>query len=93
MFNPLPALAPLSLALLSFGFGETRLLFVPIEAVVRLFAIAELQRFESLSETHGLVGRNYRLTARRYVRHISSPSALPALISGMRIGRAFACRT
>nr|WP_246548382.1 ABC transporter permease subunit [Ancylobacter oerskovii] len=93
MLNPLPAIALLPLALLWFGLGEVSLLFVLINAVVWPFALAALQGFESVPETHRLVGRNYGLKGPAYVRQILIPSALPALISGMRVGWAFAWRT
>ncbi|WP_246546263.1 ABC transporter permease [Ancylobacter defluvii] len=93
MLNPLPAIALLPLALLWFGLGEASLLFVLINAVVWPFALAALQGFEGVPETHRLVGRNYGLTGAAYVRQILIPSALPAVISGMRVGWAFAWRT
>jgi len=93
MLNPLPAIALLPLAMLWFGLGEKSLLFVLVNAVVWPFALAALQGFEGVPETHRLVGRNYGLTGLRYVRHILVPSALPSLISGMRVGWAFAWRT
>lgn len=93
MLNPLPAIALLPLALLWFGLGEASLLFVLINAVVWPFALAALQGFEGVPETHRLVGRNYGLTGAAYVRQILIPSALPAIISGMRVGWAFAWRT
>jgi NitT/TauT family transport system permease protein len=93
MLNPLPAIALLPLALLWFGLGEKSLLFVLVNAVIWPFALAALQGFEAVPETHRLVGRNYGLRGPAYVWHILIPSALPSLISGMRVGWAFAWRT
>jgi NitT/TauT family transport system permease protein len=93
MLNPLPAIALLPLAMLWFGLGEKSLLFVLVNAVVWPFALAALQGFEAVPETHRLVGRNYGLRGLAYVRHILIPSALPSIISGLRIGWAFAWRT
>ncbi|QJP14014.1 ABC transporter permease subunit [Starkeya sp. ORNL1] len=93
MLNPLPAIALLPLALLWFGLGEKSLLFVLVNAVIWPFALAALQGFEGVPETHRLVGRNYGLKGPAYVWHILIPSALPSLISGMRVGWAFAWRT
>lgn len=93
MLNPLPAIALLPLALLWFGLGEKSLLFVLTNAVIWPFALAALQGFEGVPETHRLVGRNYGLKGPAYVWHILIPSALPSLISGMRVGWAFAWRT
>jgi NitT/TauT family transport system permease protein len=92
-FNPLPAVALLPLALLWFGLGEASLLFVLCHSVVWAFALAALAGFESVPEPLRLVGRNYGLTGIRYVALILVPAALPSLLSGLKIGWAFAWRT
>lgn len=40
-----------------------------------------------------MAGRNYGLTGLRYVLQILVPAALPAILSGLKIGWAFAWRT
>ena len=93
MFNPLPAIALLPLAMLWFGLGETSLIFVLIHSVLWPFALATFTGFQSVPETHRLVGRSYGLSGARYVAYILIPSALPSIISGLKIGWAFAWRT
>lgn len=93
MFNPLPAIALLPLAMLWFGMGEASVIFVLIHSVLWPLALATLSGFESVPETHRLVGRNYGLTGARYVACILIPSALPSIISGLKIAWAFAWRT
>jgi NitT/TauT family transport system permease protein len=93
MFNPLPAIALLPLALLWFGLGEAALLFVLCHAVVWPLSLAALSGFETIPPTQRMVGRNYGLTGAAYVALILIPAALPALLSGLRIGWAFAWRT
>lgn len=93
MLNPLPAIALLPLAMLWFGLGETALLFVLIHSVLWPFALAALSGFQTVPETLRLVGRNYGLSGPAYVARILIPAALPALISGLKIGWAFAWRT
>lgn len=93
MFNPLPAIALLPLAMLWFGLGEKSLIFVLIHSVLWPFALATFTGFQSVPETYRLVGRNYGLTGTRYVALILVPSALPSIISGLKIGWAFAWRT
>lgn len=93
MFNPLPAIALLPLALLWFGLGEASLLFVIAHSVVWPFALAALTGFQSVPETQRMVGRNIGLTGFAYVWQILIPSALPSLISGLKIAWAFAWRT
>jgi NitT/TauT family transport system permease protein len=93
MFNPLPAIALLPLALLWFGLGEASLLFVIAHSVVWPFALAALTGFQSVPETQRMVGRNIGLAGFAYVWQILIPSALPSLISGLKIAWAFAWRT
>ncbi|TKT76251.1 ABC transporter permease subunit [Aquamicrobium sp. LC103] len=93
MFNPLPAIALLPLAMLWFGLGETSLLVVLVHAVLWPFALATLSGFDGVPETQRLVGRNYGLKGPSYVLRILIPAALPSILYGLKIGWAFAWRT
>lgn len=93
MFNPLPAIALLPLAMLWFGLGETSLLVVLVHAVLWPFALATLSGFDGVPETQRLVGRNYGLKGPAYVVKILIPAALPSILYGLKIGWAFAWRT
>jgi NitT/TauT family transport system permease protein len=93
MFNPLPAIALLPLALLWFGLGQGSLVFVLVHSVLWPLALATFAGFQSVPETLRMAGRNYGLRGVRYVLLILVPSALPAIISGLKIGWAFAWRT
>lgn len=93
MFNPLPAIALLPLALLWFGLGNGSLVFVLVHSVLWPLALATFSGFQSVPETLRMAGRNYGLTGVRYVLLILVPSALPAILSGLKIGWAFAWRT
>src|SRR5882672_4961657 len=52
-----------------------------------------LTGFQAVPETLRLVGRNYGLRGASYVALILVPAALPAILSGLKIGWAFAWRT
>ena len=93
MFNPLPAIALLPLALLWFGLGEGSLVFVLIHSVLWALALNMYAGFLGVSETLRMAGRNYGLGGLRYVLQILVPAALPAILAGLRIGWAFAWRT
>ncbi|WP_294639426.1 ABC transporter permease [uncultured Aquabacterium sp.] len=93
MFNPLLAIALLPLALLWFGLGKASLLFVLVHAVLWAVALNTLAGFQSVPETLRMTGRNYGLTGVRYVVQILLPAALPSVLSGLKIGWAFAWRT
>ena len=93
MFNPLPAIALLPLALLWFGLGRGSLVFVLIHSVLWPLALNTYAGFQGVPETLRMAGRNYGLTGLRYVLQILVPAALPAILSGLKIGWAFAWRT
>lgn len=93
MFNPLPAIALLPLALLWFGLGKGSMVFVLIHSVLWAVALNTHTGFLAVSETLRMVGRNYGLTGARYVLKILIPAALPSIISGLKLGWAFGWRT
>ncbi len=93
MFNPLPAIALLPLALLWFGLGNGSLVFVLIHSVLWAVALNTHSGFLSVSTTMRMVGRNYGLSGLRYVAQILIPAAFPSILTGLKIGWAFAWRT
>ncbi|MDA8444440.1 ABC transporter permease [Paracidovorax valerianellae] len=93
MFNPLPAIALLPLALLWFGLGQGSLVFVLVHSVLWPLSLATYAGFQGVPETLRMAGRNYGLTGIRYVLQILVPAALPSILSGLKIGWAFAWRT
>jgi len=93
MFNPLPAIALLPIAMLWFGLGEGSLIFVLIHAVLWPLSLNTHSGFMSVSETLRMAGRNYGLSGVRYVVHILIPAAFPSILAGLKIAWAFAWRT
>lgn len=93
MFNPLPAIALLPLALIWFGLGTPSLVFVIIHSVLWAVALNTLIGFRSVPETLRMSGRNVGLKGARYVGLILIPAAFPSILAGLKIGWAFAWRT
>ncbi|MEO6986268.1 MAG: ABC transporter permease [Paralcaligenes sp.] len=93
MFNPLPAIALLPLALIWFGLGTTSIVFVLLHSVVWVVALNTQAGFLAVSHTQRMVGRNYELRGLRYVAKILIPAAFPSILTGLKIGWAFAWRT
>lgn len=93
MFNPLPAIALLPLALLWFGLGNGSLVFVLIHSVLWVVALNMHAGFLGVSTTLRMVGRNYGLRGFRYVLAILIPAAFPSILTGLKVGWAFAWRT
>jgi len=93
MLNPLPAIALLPLALVWFGLGSPSIIFVLIHAVMWPVALNTHSGFQSVSNTLRMVGRNYGLRGAGYVTKILVPAAFPSILSGLKVGWAFAWRT
>ncbi|MBM3531753.1 MAG: ABC transporter permease [Alphaproteobacteria bacterium] len=93
MFNPLPAIALLPIALLWFGLGETSLVFVLVHSVLWPLALNTHAGFTAVTDTLRMAGRNYGLSGIRYVALILIPAAFPSILAGLKIAWAFAWRT
>ena len=93
MFNPLPSIALLPLAMIWFGFGDGSTIFVLLHAVLWAVALNTHAGFRGVSTTWRMVGRNYGLSGIRYVWKILIPGAFPSILTGLKIGWAFAWRT
>ena len=93
MLNPLPAIALLPLALIWLGLGNPSIVFVLVHAVMWPIALNTHSGFLSVSQTLRMVGRNYGLSGVGYVAKILIPAAFPSILSGLKIGWAFAWRT
>jgi NitT/TauT family transport system permease protein len=93
MFNPLPAIALLPLALIWFGLGRGSVVFVLVHSVLWAVALNTHSGFLGVSPTLRMVGRNAELRGLNYVRLILVPAAFPSILTGLKIGWAFAWRT
>ena len=93
MFNPLPAIALLPLALIWFGLGRGSVVFVLVHSVLWAVALNTHAGFLGVSPTLRMVGRNAELKGIKYVRLILVPAAFPSILTGLKIGWAFAWRT
>lgn len=92
MFNPLPAIA-LPIALLWFGVGPPSLIFVIVHSALWPVALACYGGFLAVPPTLRMAGRNLGLSGGRFVAEILVPAAFLQILSGLRIGWAFAWRT
>jgi len=93
MFNPLPAIALLPLALLWFGLGNPSLMFVMVHSVLWPVALNTHSGFTAVSVTLRMVGQNCGLRGLSYVLKLLIPAAFPSILTGLKIGWAFAWRT
>lgn len=93
MFNPLPAIALLPLALIWFGLGTGSIIFVLVHSVLWAVALNTHGGFRSVSTTLRMVGQNYGLKGFSLVAAILIPAAFPSILTGLKVGWAFAWRT
>lgn len=93
MFNPLPAIAILPLAVLWFGLNSTSLVFVVANAVTWPFAVNLSMGYQTVNGTLISVGRNIGLRGWPLVRDVYLPASLPHIVSGLKTAWAFAWRT
>jgi NitT/TauT family transport system permease protein len=93
MFQPLPAISLLPLAMLWFGLGAPSLIFVTIHSVLWAVALSTHTGFMAVSETLRMVGRNYGLAGIPYIYKILVPAAFTSILIGLKVGWAFAWRT
>lgn len=93
IFQPLPSIALLPMAILWFGFTRQSLVFVVVMAMVWPIASSLTVGFATISPTLLRLGRNYELGRFAMMTQILLPAALPMMISGLRIGWGFGWRT
>jgi NitT/TauT family transport system permease protein len=93
MFNPLPSIALLPLAMLWFGLSEGSLIFVLIHAVLWSVALNTHAGFSGVSPTLRMVGQSYGLSKVSFILRILVPGAFPSILTGLKVGWAFAWRT
>jgi NitT/TauT family transport system permease protein len=93
MFNPLPALAVLPLALLWFGLGVSSIVFVMVQSVVWAVSLNTITGFQTVAETQRMAGQNFGLRGMSFVLRLLVPAAFPSILTGLKLGWAFSWRT
>lgn len=93
VFNPLPSIAILPLAMIWFGPTSLAIVFVVIHATMWPVAINTDTGFRTISPTIQMAARNLGLRGLSLVREIYIPAALPYLITGLKSAWAFGWRT
>ncbi|MEA2787219.1 MAG: sulfonate transport system permease protein [Candidatus Eremiobacteraeota bacterium] len=93
IFNPLPSIAILPLAMIWFGLRPESIIFVVALASVWPVAINTDTGFRTISLTTQLAARNLGLRGWRLVLDVLLPAALPSILSGLKSSWAFGWRT
>jgi len=84
LFNPIPSIALLPLALLWFGLNEWAVIFVTIFGSIWIFTINVTNGFSTIKPIFLSVGKNYGLNKTRLAWHIMLPATLPNILTGIR---------
>jgi NitT/TauT family transport system permease protein len=93
IFQPLPSIALLPMAILWFGFTRESVVFVVVMAMIWPIASSLTVGFATVSPTLVRLGRNYELSWLGLMTNVLLPSALPMMISGLKVGWGFGWRT
>lgn len=93
IFQPLPSIALLPMAILWFGFSTQSLIFVVVMAMTWPIASSLTVGFATVSPTLVRLGQNYELSRMALMGHVLLPSALPMMIAGLKVGWGFGWRT
>ncbi len=93
LFTPLPAIALLPLALIWFGLGTGSYVFVLVHSVLWPVALNTYSGFRAVSPTLRMVGNTVGLGSIGMIARILIPAAFPHILTGLKIGWAFAWRT
>jgi NitT/TauT family transport system permease protein len=80
-------------AMLWFGLGPMSLTFVVANSVLWAVALNIQTGFASVSPTFRMVGRNYGIKGLGFIYKILIPAAFPSILTGLKVGWAFAWRT
>jgi NitT/TauT family transport system permease protein len=92
IFNPLPSVALVPLAMLWFGVGQVSMTFVVVNSVVWVMSLSTLNGFLTVSETLRMAGQNCGLSGLSFVWHVLIPAAFPSILTGMKLGWAYSWR-
>ncbi|KAB2920468.1 MAG: ABC transporter permease [Hyphomicrobiaceae bacterium] len=93
ILTPLPAIALLPLALIWFGLGTGSYVFVLVHSVLWPVALNTYAGFRAVSPTLRMVGHTVGLGGLGFIAKILIPAAFPHILTGMKLGWAFAWRT
>lgn len=93
LLTPLPAIALLPLALIWFGLGAGSYAFVLVHSVLWPVALNTYSGFRAVSPTLRMVGSTVGLGGAGMIARILIPAAFPQILTGLKIGWAFAWRT
>ncbi len=92
LFDPLPGIALLPMAILWFGIGKAAIIFIMIHSILWPTLLSVLSGFDSIPKMYREVGSNIGLSKFGMITGIYIPAAFPSILMGIKNGWARAWR-
>lgn len=92
LFDPLPGIALLPLAILWFGTGEATTIFIIVHSVVWPISRNIIDGFRVTPSIYVETGQNLGLSGVRMITDVYLPASMPSIMSGLKVGWARAWR-
>ena len=86
VIRPISVLAWIPMAIIWFGIGNSSAWFIIFLGAFFPVFTNTYHGFSSVDAIHLLAARNYGVAGTQYIKEVLLPSALPALLTGLRIG-------
>lgn len=92
IFDPLPSIALLPIAILWFGVGKASIIFVMVHSILWPTILSITAGFDTIPKIYKEVGNNIGLSKLQLIKDVYIPAALPNILMGIKNGWARAWR-
>jgi len=86
VFDPLPGIALLPLAILWIGIGEAAIVFIMVHSILWPMLLNIIGGFSSVPQIYRDVGKSFGLKRNRFVFGILIPASVPSILTGFKTG-------
>ncbi len=86
IFDPLPSIAILPLAILWFGIGNKVLIFIMIHSILWPMLLNIISGFDSVPEIYKEVGKSIGLKGYKFLLGVYIPASIPNILTGFKMG-------
>ncbi len=93
VFDPLPGIALLPIAILWFGIGKAAIIFIMIHSIIWPSLLSVMAGFDAIPKIYREVGQNIGLSKLQMIKDVYVPAAFPNILMGIKNGWARAWRS
>lgn len=86
IFDPLPGIAILPIAILWFGIGEDAIIFMMVYSIIWPFLLNVIGGFSTIPPIYEDVGRSIGLHGLRMISGVYLPATIPSILTGFKTG-------